>query len=124
MSENVLLTLISLASGPKDAHQLLDDVRHEIGSRAPWQLGPLGSTLRRLHTLSLVEAVNRAELQHGDRRVYRLTDAGRARLLQEIAALDKIMGAAHGRLGHTTCPHTCADQSGAPETTENRRPWP
>jgi DNA-binding PadR family transcriptional regulator len=122
MSENVLLVLISLAGGPKDSHQLLDDVRREIGSRVPWQLGPLGATLRRLHTLGLAEGANHAERNHREPRTYQLTEAGRARLLQEVTVLDKIMDAAHGRLGHATCPHSCVGKTGAPTPTESRRP--
>jgi DNA-binding PadR family transcriptional regulator len=97
MSENVLLVLISLAGGPKDAHEVLDDIHRDVGSRGTWGLGQLAATLRRLHNLNLVDVACDGG-HHLGRRSYKLTEAGRSRLLQEVTTLDRIIRAAHSRL--------------------------
>jgi DNA-binding PadR family transcriptional regulator len=94
MSDPTLLVLASLAEGDKHGYAIQQDI--------------LGFANRRLGPGTLYGAITRLEergwirgLEADDRRrPYRITTAGRAYLEEHIAALDKLVRTAMGRLRH------------------------
>ena len=80
-SDPSLLILTSLANGDKHGYAMMDDIERLTNAR----LGPgtLYGALSRLESWGLIEPLAAEER----RRPYRLTDAGRAYLSAELAAL-------------------------------------
>jgi DNA-binding PadR family transcriptional regulator len=81
-TDPALMILSSLADGDKHGYAIIQDVAELSGSR----MGPgtLYGALARLEQRGLIESVEPA----GRRRPYRLTEAGRDQLGQQLASID------------------------------------
>jgi DNA-binding PadR family transcriptional regulator len=94
MSDPSVLVLSSLASGDKHGYAMMEDIEQFAGVR----LGPgtLYGAITRLEEQGWIQPV-----ASGDRRQpYRITAAGRRRLEEQVAALDRIVKTAKGRMKH------------------------
>ncbi|MFC7380757.1 PadR family transcriptional regulator [Sphaerisporangium rhizosphaerae] len=88
-----LLVLISLADGAKHGYRMIHDIEEFSGTSL--EPGTLYGALMRLEERGWIEALD-AESR---RRPYRITDAGRQALAEQLATLRRITGAATTRLG-------------------------
>lgn len=84
--------LISLASGPKHGYAMMEDIVAFSGVRVG--AGTLYSALTRLEERGLVAALP----SNDRRRPYRLTDAGRRVLGEQLAQLRAFVATGHERL--------------------------
>jgi DNA-binding PadR family transcriptional regulator len=94
MTDPTLLVLASLAEGEKHGYAIMTDVEGFAGVR----LGPgtLYGAIARLEEHGWIEPVAPRER----RQPYRITRLGRERLRDDIASLNRIVRAAHRRLGN------------------------
>jgi DNA-binding PadR family transcriptional regulator len=94
MSDPALLVLASLADGHKHGYAMMEDIQRFAGVR----LGPgtLYGAITRLEERGWIRPVATQDR----RQPYALTAAGRASLEQQVAALDKVVRTALGRLKH------------------------
>jgi DNA-binding PadR family transcriptional regulator len=86
-----LLVLISLAEGEKHGYRMIQDIESFSGTAL--EPGTLYGALMRLEDRGWIEALPAAER----RRPYRITDAGRGALGEQLATLRRIESAAAGR---------------------------
>ena len=95
LPEPALLILVSLASGPKHGYGIILDAEALCGVR----MGPgtLYGAIARLERLGLIEPLEAQER----RRPYRLTDAGRTALREELATLRDVAATGLQRLAAT-----------------------
>ena len=91
-NDPALLILTSLAGGPKHGHALLGDIASFAGVR----LGPgtLYGAIGRLEERGLIEAL----AADGRARPYRITDAGRATLVDSLVDLERIVATGRARI--------------------------
>jgi DNA-binding PadR family transcriptional regulator len=89
-----LMILASLAAGPRHGYAMIEDIERFTGTR----LGPgtLYGALARLEERGLIEALDSDDR----RRPYRLTPAGASLLADEVAALERVVRLARGRLAN------------------------
>lgn len=90
--EQMVLVLVSLASGPKHGHAILTDVRSFAGV----DLGPgtLYGAISRLEEAGLIEGLE----AEGRRRPYRLTPHGTDALRARLGELEIAVRTGRGRL--------------------------
>lgn len=82
----VRLAILSLLSeGPKHGYQLMKELEERSGGMYRASAGSIYPTLQQLEDEELIEAD-----QQGGKRVYRLTDAGRAELAKDPDAVRRI----------------------------------
>ena len=88
-----MLVLLSLSDAPKHGYAITTDVIEQTGVR----LGPgtLYGSLTKLVERGLIEPVPSDDR----RRPYRITDAGRAALANQLASWERIVTAGQLRLG-------------------------
>jgi DNA-binding PadR family transcriptional regulator len=94
MSDPTLLVLASLTEGQKHGYAIMVDIEDFAGVR----LGPgtLYGAITRLEERRWIRAVESDDR----RRPYRITASGRAYLEEQLAALDRVVRTAMGRLKH------------------------
>ena len=94
MSDPSLLVLSSLSAGEKHGYAMMEDIEQFAGVR----LGPgtLYGAITRLEEQGWIQPVGAGER----RQPYRITAAGRQQLREQVAALDRIVRTAKGRLKH------------------------
>ena len=100
-----LLVLGVLADGPKHGYAVIDELRVRSGDAFDIPEGSLYPVLHRLERADLL-ASEWVEVAGRRRRVYRLTDRGRAALVSERAEWQKFAGAVAAVLkGGAPWPH-------------------
>jgi DNA-binding PadR family transcriptional regulator len=101
MQEPTFLILTSLAAGPQHGYGIMTDVTQISDGRMRLRAGTLYAALDRLTTDRLLEVDREEVVDTRLRRYYRLTPAGRARLVAETARLRANLAVAAQRLGLT-----------------------
>jgi PadR family transcriptional regulator PadR len=86
LTEPVFLILTSLASSPKHGYALIKDVESLSAGRVRLSTGTLYGALRRLLEGRWIERFNTGDTSR-DKQSYRLTSAGRAALVADLARM-------------------------------------
>lgn len=97
LTEPVLLILMSLADKPRHGYALMKDIEVLSDGRVRLSTGTLYGALRRLLEEVSIERFDQTDTSR-EKQAYRLTEAGRRRLLAEMARMRQLTHAAAGRL--------------------------
>ncbi|MGF1431684.1 PadR family transcriptional regulator [Kitasatospora sp. LaBMicrA B282] len=98
LQEPTLLLLTALADAPRHGYALLQEVDAISGGRVKLRTGTLYGALDRLLGQGLVRVVSEEVVDGRARRVYALTDGGRAVLTAEAERLRAVAAEAERRL--------------------------
>ncbi|HTZ28393.1 MAG TPA: helix-turn-helix transcriptional regulator [Streptosporangiaceae bacterium] len=99
MQEPSFLILTALAAGPQHGYGIMTDVAQISDGRVKLRAGTLYAALDRLSLDRLLEVDREEIVDTRLRRYYRLTPAGRSKLVAETARLRANAAAAAKRLG-------------------------
>jgi DNA-binding PadR family transcriptional regulator len=97
LTEPVLLILMSLAGKPRHGYALMQDIEVLSNGRVRLSTGTLYGALRRLLEDAWIERFEQEDTSR-DKQAYRLADAGRRQLRQELDRMKQLTRAAAGRL--------------------------
>ncbi|MEZ4417542.1 MAG: PadR family transcriptional regulator [Gemmatimonadota bacterium] len=90
----VLHLLLALASGPSHGYALAQVVEARTGGRVRIGPGTLYASIQRMEKARLIEETEApagADADARPRRFYRLTEVGRARLVEELSAMESLV---------------------------------
>ena len=97
LTEPVLLILLSLAGKPRHGYALMRDIEVLSGGRVRLSTGTLYGALRRLLEDTWIERFEQEDTSR-EKQAYRLTEAGRRQLRQELDRMKQLTRAAAVRL--------------------------
>lgn len=97
LTEPVLLILMSLADKPRHGYALMQHIEVLSNGRVRLSTGTLYGALRRLLEDAWIERFEQADTSR-EKQAYRLTEAGRRQLRQELERMRQLTRAAAGRL--------------------------
>lgn len=97
LSEAVLLILLSLSDKPRHGYALMKDIQVLSAGRVHLSTGTLYGALRRLVEDTWIERFEQDDTSR-DKRVYKLTPAGRRQLQFELDRIKQLARAASVRL--------------------------
>jgi len=97
LTEPVLLILMSLADKPRHGYALMQDIEVLSNGRVRLSTGTLYGALRRLLEDAWIERFEQEDTSR-EKQAYRLTEAGRRQLRQELDRMKQLTRAAAGRL--------------------------
>jgi DNA-binding PadR family transcriptional regulator len=100
LTEPVPLILTSLADQPRHGYALMKDIESLSDGRVRLSTGTLYGALRRLLEELSIERFVQDDTSR-EKQAYRLTDAGRRQLTQELERMRQLMRAAALRLGNS-----------------------
>src|SRR5262245_9660574 len=97
LTEPVLLILLSLADKPRHGYALIKDIETLSKGRVRLSTGTLFGALRRLLADGWIERFEQEDTAR-DKQAYRLAEAGRQQLQQEVERMKELARAANIRL--------------------------
>ena len=97
LSESVLLILLSLADQPRHGYALMKDIESLSGGRVHMSTGTLYGALRRLLEDQWIEHYVQPDTSR-EKQAYRLTEAGRKQLQQEVQRMKQLTRIANSRM--------------------------
>jgi DNA-binding PadR family transcriptional regulator len=100
LTEPVLLILISLADQPRHGYALMKDIESLSDGRVRLSTGTLYGALRRMLEELWIERFAQDDTSR-EKQAYRLTEAGRRQLVQELDRMKQLTHAASFRLRHS-----------------------
>lgn len=108
LTPQVFHILLSLADLDRHGYGIMKEVEERTEGRMQLGPGTLYGSIKRLRRDGLIEEVQTSSrFSERERRVYRLTDRGRAVARAETARLERLLDAAHAkRLGPAPEPST------------------